>query len=48
MDAVIPSGNIPHPGKVMDILMMVLAEEHERTEQESKDLFQKAGLKLTT
>jgi len=47
VDAVIPSGNTPHPGKVMDILMMVLAEGHERTEQEFRDLLRKAGLKLT-
>jgi hypothetical protein len=48
VDAVIPSGNTPHAGKVMDILMMVLAEGHERTEQEFRDLFGKAGLRLTS
>jgi hypothetical protein len=48
VDAVVPAGNVPHPSKVMDILMMVLASGYERTEQEFKDLFEKAGLKLTT
>ncbi len=48
VDAVVPTGNAPHPGKVMDILMMVFAEGHERTEQEFTELFGKAGLQLTT
>jgi hypothetical protein len=48
IDAVIPPGNGPHPGKVGDILMMVLAEGRERTEQEFRELFGKAGLHLTT
>ena len=48
VDAVIPIGNAPHPGKVIDILMMVFGEGHERTEQEFKELFAKAGLQLST
>ena len=47
VDAVIPAGNLPHPGKVMDILMMVFGEGHERTEQEFRELFAQAGLQLT-
>jgi O-methyltransferase domain/Dimerisation domain len=47
VDVVVPAANIPHPGKVMDILMMVFAEGRERTEKEFKTLFEKAGLKLT-
>jgi hypothetical protein len=47
VDAVVPAGNAPHPGKVMDILMMVLAEGRERTEQEFRELFGQAGLQLT-
>jgi O-methyltransferase domain/Dimerisation domain len=47
VDVVVPAGNVPHPGKVMDILMMVIAEGRERTEQEFRALFGKAGLKLT-
>ena len=48
VDAVVPAGNVPHPGKVMDILMMVLAEGRERTEQEFRELFGRAGLQPTT
>ena len=48
VDVVVPAGNAPHPGKVMDILMIVIAEGRERTEQEFRVLFGKAGLKLTT
>jgi hypothetical protein len=47
VDAVVPTGNTPHPGKVMDILMMVFAEGRERTEKEFRELFGKAGLQLT-
>lgn len=47
VDAVVPAGNDPHPGKVMDILMMVLAEGRERTEKEFGALFDEAGLQLT-
>ena len=47
VDAVVPTGNAPHPGKVMDILMMVFAKGRERTEQEFRELFGKAGLQLT-
>ena len=48
VDVVVPAGNAPHPGKVMDILMLAVAEGRERTEQEFKALFEKAGLQLTT
>ncbi len=48
IDAVIPTGNAPHPGKVMDMLMMVLAEGRKRIEQEFRALFGQAGLHLTT
>lgn len=48
VDSVVPAGNVPHPSKVMDILMMVFAGGYERTEQEFKDLFERAGLKLTS
>lgn len=48
IDAVLPVGNAPHFGKVIDIYMMVFAEGRERTEQEFRDLFGEAGLHLTT
>jgi hypothetical protein len=47
VDAVIPPGNGPHPGKVMDILMMALVEGRERTAEEFRELFREAGLRLT-
>lgn len=47
VDAVIPTGNAPHPAKVMDILMMVFAEGRERTEQEFRELFAQADLQLS-
>jgi hypothetical protein len=47
IDSIIPSGNTPHSGKVMDILMMVFAEGRERTEADFQNLFEQAGLKLS-
>lgn len=46
VDCVVPHGNTPHPGKVMDILMMVFAAGRERTEDEFAQLLQQAGLRL--
>jgi hypothetical protein len=47
VDAVLPAGDEPHPGKVMDILLMALTEGRERTEQEFRELYESAGLNLT-
>lgn len=47
VDSIIPAGNVPHPGKVMDILMMIFAEGRERTETDFQNLFDQAGLKLS-
>ncbi|HLW71314.1 MAG TPA: methyltransferase [Candidatus Binataceae bacterium] len=47
LDAVLPAGDEPHPGKVLDILLMLLSEGRERTEQEFRELFERAGLELT-
>jgi hypothetical protein len=47
VDAVLPPGNVAHPGKVMDILMLIFAEGRERTQQEFKALFEQADLQLT-
>jgi hypothetical protein len=46
-DCVIPPGNDPHGGKVIDILMMSALPGFERTEHEFAKLFERAGLKLT-
>lgn len=47
VDAVIPPGDVPHPGKFLDIEMLLATEGgRERTESEHAALFAKAGLKL--
>lgn len=47
VDCVIPAGNEPHGGKVLDILMMSALPGRERTEAEFAELFGKSGLKLS-
>ena len=47
VDAVVPSGNLAHPGKVMDILMMIFGPGRERTAPEFTALFEQAGLRPT-
>jgi orsellinic acid C3-O-methyltransferase len=47
VDSVVPAGNIAHFSKVLDIVMMVFTSGHERTEQEFRNLFEKADFKLT-
>ena len=46
VEPIIPPGNEPSPGKMMDINMMVLAGGLERTETEFRQLFDAAGFKL--
>jgi len=46
VDNVIPEGNEPHWGKMLDMNMLVLTPGRERTEAEFRDLFASAGLKL--
>jgi len=47
VDAVLPSGNEPHFGKAVDIMMLLLASGQERTRSEFERLFASAGLRLT-
>jgi hypothetical protein len=48
IDAVIPPGNDPHPGKVIDLEMLVMTPGgRERSAGEFAKLFEIAGLKLT-
>ncbi|MEE9197583.1 MAG: methyltransferase [bacterium] len=47
LEYVLPSGNEPHPAQMADITMMVMVGGQERTEDEFRDLFGQAGLKLT-
>jgi SAM-dependent methyltransferase len=46
VEVVIPPGNDPHPGKLMDLLMLVGCHGRERTEQEFDRLLARAGLRL--
>jgi hypothetical protein len=46
VDAVVPPGNDPDPGKVIDILMMGSLTGRERTRAEFAELFSHAGFRL--
>jgi hypothetical protein len=45
IDPVIPAGDLPHPGKFMDITMLTLTQGRDRTEPELTGLFEQAGLR---
>jgi hypothetical protein len=47
IEMVLPSGNTPHPGKLLDMMMLVGPGGMERTEEEYRELLGKAGLQLT-
>jgi O-methyltransferase domain/Dimerisation domain len=47
IEMVIPGGNTPHPGKMLDLMMLVGPGGRERTEPEYGALLGKAGLRLT-
>lgn len=47
IEAVIPPGNDPHPGKFMDINMLVITGGRERTADEYRDLLERSGLRMT-
>jgi hypothetical protein len=46
VDDVIPPGNDFHPGKFLDLEMLIFPGGHERTEAQFRDLFAEAGWKL--
>lgn len=46
IDAVIPPGNTFHPGKFMDINMLIATGGRERTEAEFRQLFEQANLQF--
>ena len=46
IESVIPEGNVPHPGKFMDINMLNMTGGRERTENDWKQLLAKAGLNV--
>jgi hypothetical protein len=47
IEMVLPPGNIPHPGKLLDMMMLVGPGGRERTEDEYRVLLGKADLRLT-
>lgn len=47
VEMVIPEGNAPSFGKLMDLEMLVLLRSFERTEAEYGELFNRSGFKLT-
>jgi hypothetical protein len=47
VNVVLPPANQPHPGKIIDIFLMIQLKGRERTEDEFRDLYRRAGLKLT-
>ena len=47
VETVLPAGNTPHPGKLLDIAMLVMPGGQERTEAEFGALLGKANLRLT-
>ena len=47
IEMVLPAGDTPHPGKMLDTMMLVGPGGQERTEQEYGTLLGKAGLRFT-
>jgi hypothetical protein len=47
LEFVVPPANQPHPAKVIDIEMLFFPGGRERTEEEFRDLFAGAGLRVT-
>jgi hypothetical protein len=47
IEMVLPAGNAPHPGKMLDMMMLVGPGGQERTEPEYRTLLSNAGLRLT-
>lgn len=47
IDAVIPPGNDPHPGKILDLEMLISPGGVERTESQFDTLLKNSGLRMT-
>ncbi|GLS23521.1 methyltransferase [Labrys miyagiensis] len=47
VEMVLPAGDTPHFGKLLDMVMLVLPGGQERTEEEYRPLLAKAGFRLT-
>jgi hypothetical protein len=46
-ESVLPDDATPHPAKWIDLEMLVMSEGRQRTEAEYRDLFRRAGLRLS-
>jgi hypothetical protein len=46
IEMVLPPDNVPHPGKMLDLMMLVGPGGQERTEPEYRALLDKAGFRL--
>jgi len=46
IEMVLPSGDAPHPGKMLDIIMLAIPGGQERTEAEYRTLLDRAGFRL--
>jgi O-methyltransferase/methyltransferase family protein len=47
VEFVLPDGNVPHPGKLVDLWLMILMGGRERTRSQYAELLGKAGFELT-
>ena len=47
LEMVMPPGNEPHPAKFLDLEMLTMVSGRERTEAEFRDLFERAGFRMT-
>ena len=47
IEMVLPTGDAPNPGKMLDIIMLAVPGGQERTEPEYRSLLDKAGFRLT-
>lgn len=47
VEMVLPPGDVPHPGKMLDMVMLVLIGGQERTEAEYSHLLDRAGFRLS-
>lgn len=47
IETVLPPGDMPHPGKMLDMVMLVLPGGQERTAAEYDELLGKAGFRMT-
>lgn len=47
VEMVLPAGDAPHFGKILDMVMLVLPGGQERTEEEYRPLLAKAGFRIT-